>query len=345
MSGRTCDVDGCDERHVAHGYCGKHYRQEGANRRSCSLDGCDRPHAGHGYCSAHLARWHRNGDPGPAEILVLGASETYAAVHQRVHRMHGPASGYPCAACWSPADEWAYDRSDPDEIAGETWEGVAATYSLDLSHYVPLCRSCHRGIDGHFGARRPSLDMARAVELYGQGIGANTIAQEAGCSPQAVIYALRDAGVTIRPANAGAPPSRRTVCRRDHRLIAPNLVERRLPELLCLACRRAETNAGDARRRGGIVWTPEQTQVRADEHYARIMSEGPGTRRERCGRAHRIAPPNVRGDGAGCLACARARSSARNAKRARGEIWTPEQIQAAADAHYARIMGELDDVA
>lgn len=32
----------------------------------CTLDGCEQPHLARGYCITHWNRWNRNGDPGPA---------------------------------------------------------------------------------------------------------------------------------------------------------------------------------------------------------------------------------------------------------------------------------------
>lgn len=41
MSARLCSVDGCDDRHVARGYCATHYKQQvtraGAKRRSAPI--------------------------------------------------------------------------------------------------------------------------------------------------------------------------------------------------------------------------------------------------------------------------------------------------------------------
>jgi len=69
----TCSVDGCDRPSKSRGLCGKHWRSE----RLCSIQGCDQSVKGYGYCSRHLERMQRNnGDPGPAEVLVLIYDET-----------------------------------------------------------------------------------------------------------------------------------------------------------------------------------------------------------------------------------------------------------------------------
>lgn len=59
----VCKVEGCEGKHRAHGYCGKHYRQmriydrltperEYRSRR-CKVNGCDGLHYVRGYCKKH----------------------------------------------------------------------------------------------------------------------------------------------------------------------------------------------------------------------------------------------------------------------------------------------------
>ena len=64
--------------------------------------------------------------------------------------------------------------------------------------------------------------------------------------------------------------------------------------------------------------------------------EGSGT----CLHYHLLVAPNLVPSARKrqCLACQRANSNANDAHRRRGETWTVEQRQAAADAHYERIM-------
>ena len=80
-----------------------------------------------------------------------GDAPGYKSVHAGIVRARGSATGYHCNTCGVQADEWSYTHSDPDEIHMERiypsgYVGVIA-YSADPSHYVPLCTSCHRGMD------------------------------------------------------------------------------------------------------------------------------------------------------------------------------------------------------
>jgi hypothetical protein len=80
-------------------------------------------------------------------------SLTYSAVHQRLWKQRGKAALHPCAICGGPATEWAYDHKDPNEVIGPEYHGLIVTYSLDLDHYRPLCRSCHRKEDETYSQR------------------------------------------------------------------------------------------------------------------------------------------------------------------------------------------------
>ena len=53
-----------------------------------------------------------------------------------------------CARCAKPAREWAYDHLDPHEKT-DTWGGFEVRYSVNVEHYQPLCRSCHRAFDAN----------------------------------------------------------------------------------------------------------------------------------------------------------------------------------------------------
>lgn len=71
----------------------------------------------------------------------------YRAAHMRVQAARGHATSYPCVGeCGSPAADWAYDNSDPDEVV-TTVNGKPRRYSLDSDRYAPMCRPCHRRFD------------------------------------------------------------------------------------------------------------------------------------------------------------------------------------------------------
>jgi hypothetical protein len=72
MTERTCDIDGCTARHVARGWCSKHYqkwKQYGdplhVERlpRACKVEDCRAPAHGHEMCKRHYLRWYKHGDP------------------------------------------------------------------------------------------------------------------------------------------------------------------------------------------------------------------------------------------------------------------------------------------
>lgn len=65
---RICSVDGCESKHLAGGYCQKHYMQMFRHNelriikpkkkqyvaKKCSVCGCINKYKGKGYCSKHL---------------------------------------------------------------------------------------------------------------------------------------------------------------------------------------------------------------------------------------------------------------------------------------------------
>lgn len=74
---RVCEIEGCEARHKARGYCVRHYARLMRNgdpavvrrnrlnggRTDCSVEGCDKPPTRRGWCRAHYQRWQRHGDP------------------------------------------------------------------------------------------------------------------------------------------------------------------------------------------------------------------------------------------------------------------------------------------
>lgn len=78
---------------------------------------------------------------------MLGSPNHYITVHRQLMINRGIARQFPCVACDSKADEWAYDGTDPDELKTLTVHGYPAAYSADLDRYQPMCRKCHRSKD------------------------------------------------------------------------------------------------------------------------------------------------------------------------------------------------------
>ena len=56
----------------------------------------------------------------------------------------GPASGYPCADCGEPADDWSTVNPSSADVRGR---------------FQPRCRKCHRRYDGAVGAGNPQAKL------------------------------------------------------------------------------------------------------------------------------------------------------------------------------------------
>ena len=118
----------------------------------CKVDGCSNPARRAGWCWTHHARWRRHGDPGT--VLKRGRKNHkgtddigYSAVHERLYRARGAANTHICE-CGQPAQQWAYDHSDPDpKFSWRRDLRYEVPYSLDLSRYVPMCIPCHGKAD------------------------------------------------------------------------------------------------------------------------------------------------------------------------------------------------------
>ena len=149
-TGRTCSVEGCGEKHYAHGLCRRHRRSGGGAAAECSISGCVKPAEARGWCNKHWLRWRRNGDPNVAKrdwtTGIWSASVSYSGAHMRVRAERGPASKFSCTKCSKRAQEWAYDHADGAALL-ETRGVTALSYSADPAHYIPMCKSCHKRFD------------------------------------------------------------------------------------------------------------------------------------------------------------------------------------------------------
>jgi hypothetical protein len=174
----------------------------------CEVPSCERPSFCRGYCRAHYARLLRHGDVRadmPVETKTTGGVG-YWACHERVKAQCGPASAHLCADCGAPARDWSYDGADPAERVDR---GRGYRYSVDVAHYRPRCRSCHRRAT--VAQARPRgqsasvVDIERAVALYRGGVATTGIARVLGTSRTAVYTALRKHGEPMRPRGTRCP--------------------------------------------------------------------------------------------------------------------------------------------
>lgn len=161
---RVCSIDGCDRAWYARDWCNRHYNRWRRNgdpgpaaiaecRRygaGCSVAGCDRKHQSKGLCSTHLLRVRKHGSTQTVVILTgadhplwRGDAVSYRAAHARTRRARGSASAQSCRGCAAPAEDWAYDHADPNQLTDER----GRPYSADPARYVPMCRPCHRKLD------------------------------------------------------------------------------------------------------------------------------------------------------------------------------------------------------
>lgn len=73
---------------------------------------------------------------------------SYVDTHRAISFLNGRALDWPCHHCGEQAREWAYDKTDPEEISAEhPRTGRLQHYSLDVERYMPLCVACYRDFD------------------------------------------------------------------------------------------------------------------------------------------------------------------------------------------------------
>ncbi len=59
-----CKVDDCPNKHHSKGYCVIHYHKMiRSNNPPCKIEDCDQPRVGRGYCQKHYKRFNKYGDP------------------------------------------------------------------------------------------------------------------------------------------------------------------------------------------------------------------------------------------------------------------------------------------
>ena len=107
-----------------------------------------------------------------ARVARQAASPSYAVWHHRVKKARGPASGYACADCGEPAQDWSTVNPSSDDIR---------------VRFQPRCRKCHRHYDGAIGEGNPraKLTNAKVRELRARradGLSYRQLAAEFGIS-------------------------------------------------------------------------------------------------------------------------------------------------------------------
>lgn len=167
-------MEGCDRarRGLATPYCEAHYgrvrkhgdpqahvplRPRRYESKQCFAPGCEKDRSKGKWCSSHEARLRRRGELEPEFIpqdkrnLPRGRDNvnwteepSYTAVHQRLRRWRGPASGYNCVTCDEQAEQWSYDHADPEQRIDEK---INLPYSTDVDHYRAMCVRCHKNED------------------------------------------------------------------------------------------------------------------------------------------------------------------------------------------------------
>ena len=159
----TCSVPGCSRSlnsHDARGMCQAHYLRwkkygdtGGAQIKEyrpglqCSVPDCARKAKAGGLCNSHYEQRRLTGRVGPIRKWSLTGQSRYTTAHVRIRKAKGPASAHPCVHCGVPAQQWAYDHSDPDAQSEVRSDGSCLIFSVDPDRYIPLCIRCHRAFD------------------------------------------------------------------------------------------------------------------------------------------------------------------------------------------------------
>lgn len=72
-----------------------------------------------------------------------GDDISYAAAHDRVRALFGPARLHACNECGGRANDWAYAHTDREAKRST----LGYWYSVDPAHYRPMCVPCHKALD------------------------------------------------------------------------------------------------------------------------------------------------------------------------------------------------------
>lgn len=153
--GLLCVIDDCQRERYSgkYGWCRAHYLQWRAknrlNKTPCTVAGCEDPQHANELCAVHDARMRRTGTTdligrhrSDGHYKWVGDEATYGTIHRRLRVYRGSASEFDCDECGAEAKQWAYDHMDPNEK-----QSNRGPFSVDLSHYRPLCIPCHKTMD------------------------------------------------------------------------------------------------------------------------------------------------------------------------------------------------------
>lgn len=116
----------------------------------CDIDGCEVKAEALGYCLKHYTRHLRHGDPLKvgAPLLTFQRGRAgwdgdagYRIIHESLRKLYGVASRYKCTECDRQAKQWAY------QVGCTEKQSSLGPFSTDLEAYKPMCIPCHKRLD------------------------------------------------------------------------------------------------------------------------------------------------------------------------------------------------------
>jgi hypothetical protein len=263
----TCSIEGCDNAHLARGWCDKHYRRWKATGdplavkhiaayppdATCHVDGCPSRPASFGYCAKHYARWVRHGDtsvvrqsaPYAADAVCpvsdcgrRVASRGYCARHAANLRNYGnpvPRKERPLEVRLRETG-WTVTESGCWEWSGKRNDGGYGIFSARRLGYENV--RAHRVMYEHFVGPIPEgLEMRHRCDnppcVNPEHLEPGTHAQN-----MADIF---DRG--------RAPSQNRTECANGHDLTLPGALRQTKRERICVECARARARRYMQRQR------------------------------------------------------------------------------------------------